>query len=335
MSADQIEEFVEETLPILADEGPAQNAGSLAQDWGLDIEKQVYLMEKAVEFGNRLVKARNTLIRMFTYAQDWKCFGHGEQAKACLSAAGALRVVDKADFPIKYHDITEKKKDILDEHGKVVGYRYEFSGFASMHNRTVHATGAFGTRDPFLGKRGDDWKDPMEINEGHIRQAAHTYFKGNAAKDLLGLKNMPWDEYEQLTRAAGQDVTKTTSVTHRQGSKGGVSADQRRHQDELWEMLRELACHPLVIVYDKENDEKQIVPPSPEQLKYIDENPDLDAVEILQKISLRGMSSFKIKSGKNKGDVFEGHTDLRRLTEKQAPMIKSQIKKLMEQAGLC
>lgn len=324
---------LDENLPILADDGAPSQPATLASDWGLDIEKQVFLMEKAVEYGNRLVRARNTLVRMFTYEEDWKQFGDGANAKACLSAAGVLRIVDKANFPIKYHDIKNKKEDIKDEHGTVIGYRYVFEGYASMHNRTVYAIGQFSTRDKFLGYAGGEWRDPIEINESHIRQAAHTYFKGNAAKDLLGLKNIPWQEYEDLTRLAGQDPTKTTSVKHRSGTSGGISNEQRGVQDDLSLLLRDLAGQLRVCVYVEETDDKIISEPSEELIKYIEANagkPGFDSVDVLAKASLRAMTTWTNKQGK----VIAGKTDVRSISEKQAKMVKSQVTKMMKDEGL-
>lgn len=325
-------EPIEENLPVVQDEGLPATGSSLANDWGLDIEQQVFLMEKSVEYGNRLLKARNTLIRMFTYSEDWKTFGSGENAKACLSAAGVLRIVDKANFPIKYHDVKSRKEDIEDENGKVIGYRYVFEGYATMMNRTVFALGQFSTRDKFLGYAGGEWRESIEINESHIRQAAHTYFKGNAAKDLLGLKNIPQAEYEALTNAAGQDTAKTTGVKHKGGSKGGVSDEQRELQDALAELLLDLGSQKMnVVVADDSGDEvvQGIDAVSPELEAYMATHPN-EHLEPAMKASIRALTTWK----NNKGKVVTGHTDLRKLSGKQAKFLKKKVEILMNEEGI-
>ena len=323
--------FIEESLPILPDEGEATSAMTLAGEWGMNIERQTYLMEKAVKYGQRLLQARNTLIRMFTYAEDWAQFGEGEKAKACVSAAGALRIVDKANFPIKYHDVQSRKENILDKDGSVIGYRYVFEGYATMDSRVVHAIGQYSTRDAFLGKKGGDWRDPSEINESHIRTAAHTFFKGNAAKDLLGLKNIPYAEYEKLTNIVGQDANKSTSVKHKTGGQGGVSDAQRAAQDEINELLQELAGMCLVVTQEAIEGKiiHSISEPSSTLVNYISSN-NADPTDTYVKSSLKALTTWVNKS-KN---VVSGHSDLRKLSEKQAPFIKKQVIKLMESEGL-
>jgi hypothetical protein len=331
MTAENTNGFIEENLPILQDEGDTTTASTLAGEWGMNIERQTYLMEKAVKYGQRLLQARNTLIRMFTYAEDWSVFGEGEKAKACLSAAGALRIVDKANFPIQYRDVTSRKENILDKDGSVIGYRYVFEGYATLDSRTVHAIGQYSTRDAFLGKAGGEWRDPSEINESHIRTAAHTFFKGSAAKDLLGLKNIPLAEWERLTQTVGQDTTRATSVHHAQGTGGGITAGQRAMQDEILVLLQELAGMCLVISSQEVDGKiiKTIAEPSGAMVNYISTN-NADPTDIYVKSSLKAMTTWVNKGGK----AITGHTDIRKLSAKQAPYIKKEICQLMEKEGL-
>ena len=332
MDSNQDNGFIEENLPVIQDEGDITTASTLAGEWGMNIERQTYLMEKAVKYGARLLQARNTLIRMFTYAEDWCSFGEGDKAKACLSAAGALRIVDKANFPISYHDVKSRKENILDKDGSVIGYRYVFEGYATLDSRTVHAIGQYSTRDAFLGKKGGEWRDVSEINESHIRTAAHTYFKGSAAKDLLGLNNIPYAEWERLTKTVGQDTSRATGVSHSQGTQGGVTDAQRAAQDEILSMLQELAGMCLVISHQEVEgkDVRTIGEPSQALVTWIANN-NADPTDTYVKSSLKALTTWvNSKTGK----VVSGHSDIRKLSAKQAPYMKKDVARMMTEEGL-
>jgi hypothetical protein len=155
-----------------------------------------------------------------------------------LSSAGAERI--GRNFPITFHDVTWKKEEFSDASGKA--YRYVYTGYASMYDRTVYAEGTYSTRDELLGKAGGQWRPIEDINEGDVRSAAHHYFLGAAVKQLLGLRGMPWAAYERIMGKTGQDVTKTNAPVQRgQGTQGGATADEQKHRIDLSKICMDLA----------------------------------------------------------------------------------------------
>lgn len=306
-------DYVDESLTRVPDEELATTQTPLPQLY--NPEQQVFAMEQAVKYADRLIRARNTLIRMFTYSEDWTSFGDGDRAKACLSAAGAMRIADKGNFPIRFFNVQSRKENIKDKDGSIGGYRYVFEGYAQLRDRVVHALGQYSTRDALLGKSGGEYRDPQEINESYIRQAAHTYFKGNAIKDLMGLKGIPWAEYEKLTASAGQDATRTTSVRHQSGTKGGISDDDRSRQAQLVKLLLDLANRNLTIVAE-EQDGKVVQRIESVGEKLADySSQQKDPYLTVAQSSLRSMTTFKGKDG-----IVTGVTDFARVKGRQLEM---------------
>lgn len=292
-----------------------------------DPESQLRVLEKAVLYGPRILAARNKLIRMFTYAEDWTCFGDGVKAKACLSAPGACRIADKGNFPIKYHGVSYRKEWLKDKENTVIGYRYIYEGYATLGERTVHILGQYSTRDHLLGKAGGNFRDYIEINESHIQQAAHTYFKGNAIKDLLGLKAVPWAEYEKLTDAAGQNASNTTQVQHKTGKQGGIADDDRTNQNVLFELLSEIAQLGKVIVVKEEGGKitQSVEEISDELASYAAKQ--IDPYAAVAQASLRSLTTFMGKDGK-----ITGTTDFGRVKGKQLEIALKTAQRLKESA---
>jgi hypothetical protein len=291
-------DFDSQELAVREDTGDPVRSDQLLESFGVDIEQQVMTLKKVAEFAPEIIKYRSIIIKSFTYPSDWVKFGTGDKAKACCSNHAVMRIVDKANFPIKYRDVHSIKEDILDTNGKVHGYRYIFTGYGDMGNRNVYAIGQYSTRDAFLGKAGGNWRDYREINESHIRQAAHSYFKGNVVKDLLGLKAIPWDEFEKLCDFAGQVADKATSVTYHEGGKGGTSDVDRTAQNSLYDELFLLAADNKVVRWREEGGKvvQYIGEPTKEQLDYIinKDNPH----QILAQASLKSLRTWFNKEGK-------------------------------------
>lgn len=244
-------------------------------------------LERASKVADRIMAARAAIIQKMTYPQDWVVFGAGDAAKACLSAAGAIRLAVNGNFPIVFEDDVEyTKEEFVDEIGK--GYRYTYSGHAKMGQMRVHAVGAYSTRDLLLGKTKEGFRDIKDINEAYIQKAAHTYFKSNAIKDLLGLKGLPASEYTRICGQIGKDASKTHHQTFDKGNKGGKTADAEASSEtkkKLQAAISDLAKNGLMVCLDETGE------------CVIGDAPDLmDGVDIC-KNSLKNLTTFDGKDG--------------------------------------
>lgn len=240
-------------------------------------------LEKMAELAPRRKQAMQTILMTFTFPQDWETFGTGDKAKVCLSSAGAMRVA--CQFPIQFFEVTSKKETWTDSIGSA--YRYIFEGKARLGDKVVFAQGNYSTRDNFLGKASGEYKDPLEINEGHIRNAAYHIFEGNAAKALLGLRAMPKAEYEKLMGQTKQDAKKTTAHTYGKGTKGGTKQDDSKKQKELAELC--IAIVQIGYTVELRNNEVVLTQMS-------DADSQKDEIEVAKAVCIE-MSSFEGDKG--------------------------------------
>ena len=199
-----------------------------------DPDVMLAIMEKKAELAPRLKKARDTILASQTYPSDWVVMGD----TACLSSAGAERVATL--FDIKFFECSSKKEKFTDSLGE--GYRYVYQGKAAMGNRVSFAQGIYSTRDKFLGYANKEYKSLEEINERDIMQAAYHIFKGNAVKELLGLRGMPKPEVEAIMSNIGKDPSKTKGYQHGKGTQGGTTQDDYAKQKELAELCMKFSA---------------------------------------------------------------------------------------------
>jgi hypothetical protein len=214
-----------------------------------DPELMLAHLEKKAALAGRMRQAIETVLISQTYPQDWTVQGDGDKAKACLGSAGAERV--GRSFPIRYRDVKHTKEAFTDVNGE--GYRYIYEGYAELYERIVYVQGSYSTRDAFLGKTKGEWRDVADINEGFIRNAAFHIFTGNAIKALLGLRGMPAAEYQRIMGGTKRDPTKSPTVTRGQGTQGGSSEDDSKHQAELGKLCIEIANMGRTVVLDSEH----------------------------------------------------------------------------------
>ena len=322
----------EATSELVVREDPVEPIRSeqLLQAFGVNVEQQVKQLQKVAELAPEIVKYRSIIIKSFTYPSDWVKFGSGEKAKACCSNHAVMRIVDKANFPIRYRDIHSTKESILDEDGRMIGYRYVYEGYGEMGDRNVYAIGQYSTRDAFLGKSSGEWRDWREINESHIRQAAHSFFKGNVVKDLLGLKALPWDEFEKLCDFAGQVAEKASTVNFREGSQGGTADVDRTSQNELFDILTKLASENKVVRWRESSEgiEHYVDEPTSEHLDFASGKPD--PISTLAQISLKALTTWKNKDGK----LVQGTGDFSKIKKAQLSFLtKKKMPELMEKSN--
>lgn len=221
---DHVPEQVEaERVPVESPETELANITSVG-----DPDVTLAIMEKKAKLAPRFKAARDTILASQTFPKDWNIMG----GKACLSSAGAERVGTL--FDIKFFEVSSKKEKFTDSIGE--GYRYIYQGKAAMNNSVTFAQGIYGTRDKFLGFKDNEYRSVEEINERDIMQAAYHIFKGNAVKELLGIRHIPEDEFNKIMGKTGQDPTKTKTYNHGKGTQGGTTADDSVKQKELAEL---------------------------------------------------------------------------------------------------
>uniref|UniRef100_A0A6M3LGH9 Uncharacterized protein n=1 Tax=viral metagenome TaxID=1070528 RepID=A0A6M3LGH9_9ZZZZ len=273
-----------------------------------DPELMLAHLEKKAQLATRYRQAVEAVLLSQTYPKDWTIQGE----KACLSSAGAERV--GRSFPIKIEAVTWKKEELTDQHG--AGYRYIYSGYATLYDRRVFVHGSYSTRDKFLGFAHDEWKDPADINEGHIRNAAYHVFCGNAVKELLGLRGIPEEEYRRMMGATGRDADKSSTVQRGKGTRGGsqASGDDKSHQKELAETCVSFANAGFTVEQDGDGN-WSLVP-----FSEADERPPL---EVAKDICIQ-LSGFEGDKGYVKGKLAS------QLTGKWLNATLGKVRKLAE-----
>lgn len=252
MSNGEIVETIAEPI-----EGPKTEISSLVSEG--NPETALAKLEQIAELAPRWEKAIRTILMSSTLPEDWEIFGQGDKAKACLSSAGAMRVAKH--FPIKFFETKWQKETWTDRFGQA--YRYIYEGKATLGERIVYAQGSYSSRDKFLGKIGEDFRDLSDIPEGNIQNAANHIFMGNAVKELLGLRAMPLREYNNLMSHTGQNAKKTPSHSYGAGTKGGTISEDKTKQRELAELCIAIATAGQMVELNGTG-EPTIVPQSEE-----------------------------------------------------------------------
>lgn len=195
---------------------------------------QLAALEQKAQLAKRHSDAINTILIAQTFPEDWTIQG----GKACLGSAGAERIGRM--FNIRHGaDVKCVKEEFVDDHGE--GYRFIYSGTASLDDRSVHVQGSYGTRDKFLGFAGGEWKPVEDINENNIRNAAYHVFCGNAIKALLGIRNIPAAQYHAMMGKTGTQTTATSTVNRGAGTQGGTVKEDHDKQKELGEICLYIA----------------------------------------------------------------------------------------------
>lgn len=205
-----------------------------------DPEVMLAILEKKAELAPRFRAALDAILASQTYANDWQEF----DGTMCLSSAGAERI--GRNFPIQIFDVHWQKEEWTDTLGKAIRFVYECK--AAMGGHIIYATGAYGTRDPFLGKKGGEFKAIEEINLTMLQNAAYHIMCGSAVKAILGLRGIPKEEWDLMMSRTGRNGAKTTKVQHASGTQGGTTTEDTTKQKELAEICIEIANAGKMVV---------------------------------------------------------------------------------------
>lgn len=254
-----------------------------------DPEVMLAHLEKKAALATRMRAAVEKILVSQTYAADWTKHRGPEQTFVCLGSAGAERV--GMHFGVKFRDVSCVKESFQDNEGK--GYRYVYSGYATLENRRVFVLGSYSTRDKFLGYKNDAWRPLEDINEGSIRNAAFHVFCGNGVKELLGLRKIPEEEFERIMGQLGRSTASTSTVQRGQGTQGGsqASGDDHAHQKELAEICIAIANTGSDVDQNEEGSW---------YLRPLAEGDDRAPIKVAEEVCIK-LSSFEGKDGTVKG----------------------------------
>jgi hypothetical protein len=266
-------------------------------------------LESKAELAGRFREAMEAILVAFSYPRDWTIQG----GKACLASAGAERI--GRNFMISYSDVKMQKQSWDDADGPA--YRFMCSGYASLGQRSVYAEGSYSTRDEFLGKANGSWRPLEEINEGDIRSAAHHIFMGAAIKQLLGIRNIPEEEFRRIMDRSGRKSSEAATVNRGSGTEGGTSADDGRHQKELAELCLEFANSGQTVEADGDGDGWKLVP--------LSDSDGREAMDIAKGIC-KQLSGFVGKDGK----TVDGKDSAKALKGKWLSATVAKARKLKE-----
>lgn len=260
------------------------------------------LREKA-ELALEEKQLRNQILVAFTGEKDWAIIGKN----ACLSSAGAERI--SAHFPISITDVKREKVDFEDDKGK--GYRYIYSGKASLGDREVFIQGAYSTREAFFGVEAGELKLVEDISETNVMTAAYHRMRGEAIKTLLGLRNIPVEEFEKI--GIGKSTSNMGGHTFEtKEKKEPLPSPDRGVQRELFNLLVAMHGEGFVFDYGEKGPE-------------ITECGDVEA-QVAIALSVESLSTFVGKDGRK----IMGKSSVIELSDKQLNYILPKAKKMWE-----
>lgn len=292
----------------VVDSTPGQETGLARVTMDDNPEATIAILEKKAQLSARWAQAINTILVTQTVPEDWSEQG----GKMCLSSAGAERIGRM--FPIRFGQAKYEKQEFEDKYGR--GFRFICTCDVTMNDRTVPAQGSYSTRDKFLGYAHGEWKDPSDVNEGYIRNAAYHICIGNGIKAILGIRNLPKSEYVRIMAAAGHNPGQATTVQRGQGNQGGTSGDDRAKQQELVAICLYIADAGLTV--EPDGQDYRVIP--------ISDGDDRDRIERAKEICCI-LSSFKGKDGKvvNGKGASELHGQRLNVTLDKARKIKAML----------
>lgn len=151
-------------------------------------------IEKFVEAKQKIWQA----ILKLSKDGDWVVFeakdGEGNvKASVCLTGAGADRIA--SSLGISFTNWKSYRENGEDEKGMF--YRWWFEADASFGGRTIRVMGRAGSRDKFFGMAYGKLREISDIDESNIKMAAFHNCMKEGVKVLLGLRNIPKEEFKK------------------------------------------------------------------------------------------------------------------------------------------
>ena len=221
MQNQQIEKAVETQPQQLGMNGSEVIAISEPEDLISVAQRRLDTVKKLVELSLKITTER-----------DWV----NQDGAPYLVHSGAEKIARL--FGVKLSDIKTEKVWAEDSRGKY--YIYKTTGKASLPGGvdSIEAIGTCSQRDRFFAKRGNEWKDTIEIDETNIMKASYSNFVVNAITHLLGLRNLTWD----VLNEAGINTDKVQKVSYSsEKARASLSKASKGKLNKIWEMCLQIA----------------------------------------------------------------------------------------------
>lgn len=168
------------------------------------LEEQLKVAEVFVEHQERM----KLLALKATRNGDWVDMG----GSPYLSGTGAEAMARTFGLSIQVADC--EKSWSTDKEGQF--YIYTYIGAISGYGRILEIDGFCSERDQFFSMAHGERKEPDEMD---IKRKAYTNFIGNGIKRFLGMRNVTWEELEQV------GITPSGKVEYK--TKGGAKGKSR------------------------------------------------------------------------------------------------------------
>ena len=213
---------------------------------------------------------------------------HDFNGKPLLQGIGAQRLIKYFGISVKDMQRLPGKGYEIVEEDTAGRLRVTYAAHFVLGSLDVIGVGMRDTHNKFLCKTQEGFKELKNIELPDLDRSAKTAMYRDGVCTLLGLNGLTWEYLAEL----GFKPEQTTGNTFIAGSKGGatkVTEDTKILQDEIREMLMEMSNN----------------------------------VEGTAKVMLENYTTFKGKDGKQ----IKGKNNVKYLSEKQAPVIHSQVKK--------
>lgn len=169
------------------------------------VEDLISIAQKRIEIVPKLV---NMALKVTNY-RDWM----DQNGQPYLVHSGAEKIARL--FGIKLVNIQTVKEWTDDSKGKY--YIYKTTGMVTLPGNmdSIEALGTCSQRDGFFAKAKGEWLDSLEIDETNIMKASYSNFVVNGITHLLGLRNLTWEEIEEV----GIDKSKVSKIDYKKGSQ--------------------------------------------------------------------------------------------------------------------
>ena len=117
-------------------------------------------------------------------------------------------------------------------------YIYTYKGYFSLAGAEIEAIGSRSSKDPFFKRyvyENGERKElpPSEIDPGDVKKAAYTNCIGNGITRLLGLRNISYDDLENVAGIRRDQITRVEYKTKGKADSGIASEEAKEVTGEV------------------------------------------------------------------------------------------------------
>jgi len=223
-----------------------------SEETGLPAQYEPGLLERLAETHKAALKAIEIIDDMvktslrLTAASHW----YNHSGKPYLKEGGVMlvkRALPVMIEPVPYPDgMTFQCLDYDDEKGPYCIYLMSFR--ASWTNGlfgSIVAEGTASTRDPLFGRKNGEDVPLQEVDRGKVMKKCGTNGRRNALMRLLGIQDMTWAQFTELTGLKEDDIEKVDF--------GGKTADRSKDDDDATAALRKEMREKIVDMCQGDN----------------------------------------------------------------------------------